>query len=137
MRKGLSIGVLIAVSAVLLVGFFFYSYYGPGAVKRVNDFDSCAAAPGSVIMESYPEQCRTTDGRTFVNEKQQAEIEKSYITDCKSAGGSWLPKYDECEGVSESWCTSAGGSFNECESACRHDAPGTPCILLCVPVCAF
>jgi hypothetical protein len=31
----------------------------------VNSFDECAAA-GYPIMESYPERCRTPDGRTFV-----------------------------------------------------------------------
>ncbi|QQG37529.1 MAG: hypothetical protein HYS26_02755 [Candidatus Kaiserbacteria bacterium] len=35
----------------------------------INSFDECAAA-GYPIMESYPEQCRTPDGRTFVNERQ-------------------------------------------------------------------
>lgn len=31
----------------------------------VTDFESCAAA-GNAIMESYPRQCRHTDGRLFV-----------------------------------------------------------------------
>jgi eight-cysteine-cluster-containing protein len=30
----------------------------------VTDFDTCAAA-GNPVMESYPRQCRHTDGRTF------------------------------------------------------------------------
>lgn len=32
----------------------------------VTSYEDCAAA-GYPIMESYPEQCRTPDGRTFVN----------------------------------------------------------------------
>ncbi|KKW20100.1 MAG: hypothetical protein UY63_C0001G0005 [Parcubacteria group bacterium GW2011_GWA2_51_10] len=36
---------------------------------NIKNFDECAAA-GYPIMESYPEQCRTPDGRTFVNERQ-------------------------------------------------------------------
>ncbi|OGG58297.1 hypothetical protein A2853_00010 [Candidatus Kaiserbacteria bacterium RIFCSPHIGHO2_01_FULL_55_17] len=40
-------------------------------VLSVTNFDECAAA-GFPIMESYPEQCRTSDGRTFVNERQVA-----------------------------------------------------------------
>jgi hypothetical protein len=31
---------------------------------QVNDFESCVAA-GNPVMESYPRQCRHTDGRTF------------------------------------------------------------------------
>ncbi|MCL5090661.1 MAG: HEAT repeat domain-containing protein [Patescibacteria group bacterium] len=32
----------------------------------INNFEECAAA-GFLIMESFPEQCRLPDGRTFVN----------------------------------------------------------------------
>ena len=34
---------------------------------RVNSFEDCAAA-GNPVMESYPRQCRTEDGRHFVEE---------------------------------------------------------------------
>lgn len=34
----------------------------------VTSFEECAAA-GYPIMESYPEQCRTPDGQTFVNKQ--------------------------------------------------------------------
>ncbi len=36
-------------------------------VLSISSYDECAQA-GYPIMESYPEQCRTPDGRTFVNE---------------------------------------------------------------------
>jgi hypothetical protein len=39
-------------------------------ILSIGSFEECALA-GYPIMESYPEQCRTPDGRTFVNEKQQ------------------------------------------------------------------
>jgi hypothetical protein len=39
------------------------------AEKDINSFEECAAA-GFPIMESYPEQCRTPDGRVFVREVQ-------------------------------------------------------------------
>jgi len=35
----------------------------------INSFTTCAAA-GNVIMETYPEQCRTSDGVTFVKQYQ-------------------------------------------------------------------
>jgi hypothetical protein len=34
--------------------------------KPVTTFDDCKKAKGSIVMESYPEQCRTKDGKTFV-----------------------------------------------------------------------
>jgi hypothetical protein len=41
----------------------------------VTDFASCVAA-GYPILESFPEQCKTPDGRTFVNETEpSAEAE--------------------------------------------------------------
>jgi hypothetical protein len=33
----------------------------------ITNFDECVAA-GNPVMESYPRQCRTTDGRLFVEE---------------------------------------------------------------------
>lgn len=32
-------------------------------------------------------------------------------------------------------CEAAGGTFNECGSACRGAAPNTPCIMMCVMYC--
>ncbi|HEX2178708.1 MAG TPA: hypothetical protein VHL54_04195 [Actinomycetota bacterium] len=37
----------------------------PTAFGEINNFEECAAA-GNPVMESYPEQCRTPDGRLFV-----------------------------------------------------------------------
>ncbi len=41
----------------------------------ITNFEECAKA-GNAIMESYPRQCRTTDGRLFVEELSPAEKEK-------------------------------------------------------------
>jgi hypothetical protein len=43
-------------------------------VAAITTFDQCVEA-GFAIMESYPEQCRTSDGRIFVNEKPPAQSE--------------------------------------------------------------
>ncbi len=65
--------ISIAVLAVFLVAGSALGYwlgYDHGfenrTVANINSFDECAAA-GYPIMESYPEQCRTPDGRNFVN----------------------------------------------------------------------
>lgn len=36
-------------------------------VSTINSFDKCAEA-GYPVLESYPRQCKTPDGRTFVEE---------------------------------------------------------------------
>ena len=42
--------------------------------EAINSFKECAAA-GYPIMESYPEQCKTPDGRTFVRSIVAQEVE--------------------------------------------------------------
>ncbi len=54
--------MLILISIILLSG------CQPEADQSsINSFDECAAA-GYPIMESYPQQCRTADGRLFVQD---------------------------------------------------------------------
>ncbi len=61
----------------------------------------------------------------------------SLAESCTDNDGVWLEDFSECELISEDWCLNNGGSFSECESACRHDDEDVPCIDLCVPVCSF
>lgn len=62
---------LIAAAFVLLAVGMAAGYYlgyerglGKSACDRISSFEECVAA-GYPIMESYPEQCMTPDGRTF------------------------------------------------------------------------
>ncbi len=61
---------------------------------------------------------------------------------CQEKGGTWLDKYQECEstptdkGLDQTACTALGGTFNACDSACRHNNnPQQGCILVCVKTC--
>ncbi len=62
------IGLIVAV---LVIGFgamwVVRGSQQTQSVATVTDFTSCAAV-GYPIMESYPRQCRTPDGRTFVEQ---------------------------------------------------------------------
>ncbi|MCE9644082.1 hypothetical protein K8Q93_02500 [Candidatus Parcubacteria bacterium] len=62
----ISLGVIVLL-ALGIVGYFVYK---DGATKEITTFEECAAA-GYPIMESYPEQCRTPDGKTFARFTQQ------------------------------------------------------------------
>ncbi len=74
-------------TAVLIVVLFVgISIYGSVKVAQnsavsgdmqITNFEECAAA-GNAIMESYPEQCRTSDGRTFVRQIEQQPMPPSY-----------------------------------------------------------
>jgi hypothetical protein len=58
--------------------------------------------------------------------------------ECAQAGGNWLEEYQECENTNRDWCHSMRGEFDECASACRHQAGElVPCTMQCVPVCSF
>jgi len=59
---------LIAFFFVLLiVGIGVWKYQQKSKVEQINSFEECAQA-GYPIMESYPEQCRTPDGKSFTRQ---------------------------------------------------------------------
>ncbi len=50
---------------VIAGGVYVYRQYSKYVqVSKINSFDDCAAA-GFSVMESYPAQCRTPDGKSF------------------------------------------------------------------------
>jgi len=49
---------------LLLVGLGIWKYQQKITVEQINSFEECAQA-GYPILESYPEQCRTPDGKSF------------------------------------------------------------------------
>src|SRR3989344_8891167 len=56
---------LIAVFvALLIVGVAIWQLKSKEKIQNITSFEECAAA-GYPVMESYPEQCRTPNGRTF------------------------------------------------------------------------
>ncbi len=67
---------IVVVIAIIVVSFWLVKNYTnePEMNYTITDFESCALN-GNAIMESYPRQCRTTDGRTFV-ENIGNELEK-------------------------------------------------------------
>jgi hypothetical protein len=70
----------------------------------------------------------------YLNQEPQTS---SLESTCASYGGTWVEGYNECEWISEDKCTELGGSFNECDSACRHEEGLVPCTMNCVQVCKF
>lgn len=59
---------LIAVFvAMLIVGVAIWQMKSKEKIQNIISFDECAAA-GYPVMESYPEQCKTPDGRTFTKQ---------------------------------------------------------------------
>lgn len=49
----------------------------------------------------------------------------------------WIEESQECEGMTKNLCEEAGGTFNECASACRNNPDAEMCTMQCVQVCQF
>lgn len=69
--------VLVIIVLAVIGGWFTNAkYQKQQQVKAINSFEDCTAA-GFPVMESYPAQCRTSDGRTFTqninNDQNQDE----------------------------------------------------------------
>ena len=61
--------ILVLILTAIAAG-LYSSYANKGGIiwpGSVTDFESCVAA-GNPVMESYPRQCSTKDGRHFVEE---------------------------------------------------------------------
>lgn len=65
-EKSIGYVVVALVAVVLTVAGWMY-FQQQEMVTKIATFEDCAAA-GYPIMDSYPEQCRTPDGRTFVRD---------------------------------------------------------------------
>lgn len=63
MKKNILLPITL-VAIILGVGLVAALWLKTQSSAQASSFDECVAA-GNPIMESYPEQCRTADGRTF------------------------------------------------------------------------
>lgn len=68
----LTVTVVVAILLGLTGGAYFYTQQKE---KSINSFEECAGA-GNPVMESYPAQCRTKDGRHFVQQLSEEEKKK-------------------------------------------------------------
>jgi len=61
---------------------------------EIKSFDDCVKA-GYPVLESFPRQCKTPDGRTFISEEDQNQILKNIRTfdDCEATGFPIMESY--------------------------------------------
>ena len=71
-KPAITLGV---IGAILFVVFIAVAETKLRKDKSINSFQECVAA-GNPILESYPAQCKTKDGRTFIEDIGN-ELEKS------------------------------------------------------------
>lgn len=58
--------ILFLIFALLVGIYIFFQYSFSQKVKNISSFDDCAKS--FPILESFPEQCKTPDGRTFTKD---------------------------------------------------------------------
>lgn len=73
--------VVLAIAAALLLA--LSNIAKQQRILSIETFAQCAEA-GYPIMESYPEQCMTPDGRTFVNTSQQIVASGCEVGGCSA-----------------------------------------------------
>jgi hypothetical protein len=68
MRKFTLASILLVIGMLIVIAFLVFFYVSErGAMKTINSIADCAES-GYPVAESYPRQCRTPDGRLFVEE---------------------------------------------------------------------
>lgn len=71
-----AIGLSIILLVVVLI---FWKSQNNSNNQAINSFEECAKA-GYPIMESYPEQCRTPDGKTFTRQiSSQPDLQEETV----------------------------------------------------------
>jgi len=121
MNEATKITILIIALVVLLgvAGFSIAVFWKQNQIKKINSFETCSQA-GFPILESYPEQCRTPDGRNFVRELTDEEKEKIApppIDGCKNLCGDGI-----CQ---EIVCLAIGCPCAETKEICTQDCGST------------
>lgn len=142
---GIAIIVILTISILFLFQRTPQPDQNPPVTARPVSFEECAEEKGSSVLETYPAVCVTKDGEQFTQtiEPALSKADTPLLQEslCNQNQGTWQSEYTECENISKGTCEQAGGTYLECESACRHNEDfneeTTMCIQICVPVCKF
>ncbi|MFM2357973.1 MAG: hypothetical protein RJA61_710 [Candidatus Parcubacteria bacterium] len=75
--------ISIALLVLVLLALGVLIYYKSTLVSKVDTFTACADA-GYPVLESYPRQCRTPDGRSFVEDISNNKEDLIRVSDLKA-----------------------------------------------------
>jgi len=79
--------VVLAVAILGVLGWLFWQNFinKPSTVGQVTTFEECKAAPGSIVQETFPEICRTVDGKSFTGPVANDEDGNNMLSYCAPA----------------------------------------------------
>jgi len=102
MSKASKITLAVVVLILLgLAGAGYVYYQNQQKIQQISNFDECVKA-GYPILETYPEQCKTPDGRSFIKKTFEDYIKKKYIppsTGCLNLCGDEICQEIVCQAV--------------------------------------
>jgi hypothetical protein len=88
-RSAQSKVVYVLLAMLLLLSGLAYLLGEQNRMKKISNYEQCAAAKGSVMLLTYPAICTTKDGKSFTQNVPGTDAPKvdSYES-CVRAGGS-------------------------------------------------
>ena len=98
MTRDQIISLVVLLLAVAVLGFFSFKSLNKESVA-VTNFEECAAA-GYPVLESYPRQCNTPDGKHFVEGVNKPVASQTTADGCYIGGCSQQICSDEPDVVS-------------------------------------
>jgi len=128
--------ILIVLGIVIIFGsILVYINRGTGEFIdwEINSFEDCVAK-GYPIMESYPRQCRTPDGKNFVEDEQIIGGDVDEYGCLGAAGYRWNETEQAC--VKE-WIKEGEERYQDRIYCKPEDRNSNMCTFLYDPVCAY
>lgn len=99
---------ILAIAVASVAGYFSFSQNLSEKVAAINSFEECAKH--YPVMESYPEQCNTPDGKHFTRELSEEEA-KRQIQQMGKAPPAISQDYDETSNWKTFYSVQKGISF--------------------------
>lgn len=89
--------IIVLILIILIIITFIFIFNNKLIVSNVRDFESCKNA-GYPILESFPRQCKTPDGKTFIEEikidDKNKSLDKNYCTSESRKGDVCITLYE-------------------------------------------
>lgn len=67
--------ISLCLALLVLVGALIYRHYVLNVESVVSSFETCKKASGSILLETSPEQCKTTEGKIYIGPSSQTRSE--------------------------------------------------------------
>jgi len=160
MKRKIDFIILFIATVIVVLICYLAARYDSPVYKNINsrtnieNFNTSSSTENIVGNDRDEHGCIGSAGYSWCQEKAKCLrpweeqciapidtkiVEKMNSVLCSQKGGDWYAKENVCEinSLTGEVCTEAGGEFNPCASACRHNPTADICTLQCVLTCTF